>query len=330
MRDFADGEFPFANDFNAITRSRDNYYVESGMTPSVGSGMDTDIAVGNIIVDGIPMAYAGGSVTHAAEATLARRYDLVCAYSSSANAAIIIVQGTVNKKAPAIPAGYILLAVVQIDNGSTAPDAVNDARITLLDRNVVKVGFPDNRIMTLEDDFLGTSLSHLWGYSGSAGGTLISLANGYFNIAGVAGQSGALTSSTGNFEMSREFLLVAKLRPSTGHANLNWFFRMYRDASNYFEIRSDGQVTTRISGTSYTGNIGAISTSQDTEIYIWNDSGTIRFRQGSLWGNGLWVTPTATLSLGSPGFINFTTSHIGGGVPTVRLDYIKCLATRHF
>jgi len=128
MREFLDGEWPHGADFTDIAQALDRTLVVSGIVPTIGAGLQSSMTAGQVLLDGNFYPVAAANLTHDAEASLAIRYDLVVVNTSGV---LAIIKGTVDTKAPAIPTGNCLIAVVQIDNGSIVPDAVKDARAIL-------------------------------------------------------------------------------------------------------------------------------------------------------------------------------------------------------
>lgn len=135
MREHTDGDFLFANDFNALVRDalEGSTQVESGCGVSDGSTQDmsVEVASGAVVIDGTEHSITAQSVALASADADNPRYDLVVADSSGAKA----VTGTASAtpKAPSIPSGSVLLAVVEVPAGASGvtDGEINDARVIL-------------------------------------------------------------------------------------------------------------------------------------------------------------------------------------------------------
>lgn len=156
MREHADGDFPFANDFNALVRDalEGSTQVESGCAVSDGGtdDMSVSVASGSVVIDGAEYSISSQSVSLASADADYPRYDLIIADSSGATD----VTGTASStpKAPSIPSKSVLLAIVEVPEGvSGVTDAeINDARV-ILD------GIANTAIAALENLNEGNSFS---------------------------------------------------------------------------------------------------------------------------------------------------------------------------
>lgn len=139
MREFTDGDFPFANDFNALLRDApDGTYIDSGC--SVGDGgtddMNVDVASGDAFINDSSVSVGAQSVTLDAASSF-KRYDLIVVDGTGT---AVKVTGATEKVAPSIPADTALLATIEVPaNASGITNAnINDGRViglaaTLLD-----------------------------------------------------------------------------------------------------------------------------------------------------------------------------------------------------
>lgn len=130
MREHADGDFPFAADFDALARSLPTgTFVRSGCTLDDGGSEDMtlDVASGTAEVDWAEVPVAAQSVT-VSEADEFDRYDLVVVDDAGE---VRTVTGTTEQVAPSIPDGTALLGIVEVGaNVTGVTDAdVHDARI---------------------------------------------------------------------------------------------------------------------------------------------------------------------------------------------------------
>lgn len=128
MRIQQDGVFPFANEFNAVVSAFAGLSVQSGcgITPQ-GGNMTLVAASGVVELSGAIVSYAGGTITLSA-ASAFKRYDLVIINSAGALAK---VDGSVAQKAPDLPTGAVLLAIVAVPAGASSIVSGNiyDARV---------------------------------------------------------------------------------------------------------------------------------------------------------------------------------------------------------
>lgn len=122
-RDIEDGDFAFGAEWSTIFRMlNEGWGIRSGYAVTPSSGLQVNVALGeHLYPSGGVLTNQGHaspqSETHDSESTLTDyRYDLVVIDSAGTST---IVKGTVNMKAPAIPASRIVLAVVKIANGAT-------------------------------------------------------------------------------------------------------------------------------------------------------------------------------------------------------------------
>lgn len=162
MREHTDGDFPFANDFNALVRDAlgGGTQVESGCAVSDGGTDDTsvEVASGAVVIDGTEYSISNQTVNLASADPDQSRYDLVVADSSGAKS----VTGTASStpKSPSIPSGSVLLAIVEMSADS---DGVTDSNIH--DARVILDGIANTAIAALEsldgsDSFSGYPLTH--------------------------------------------------------------------------------------------------------------------------------------------------------------------------
>lgn len=133
MREHTDGDFPFANDFNALVRDalEGGTQVESGCAVSDGGtdDMSVSVASGTVVIDGVEHSISNQTVNLADANPEDPRYDLVVADSSGASS----FAGTASNspKAPSIPSGSVLLAIVEVPVGvsGVVDTEINDARV---------------------------------------------------------------------------------------------------------------------------------------------------------------------------------------------------------
>lgn len=135
MREHTDGDFPFANDFNALVRDalEGGTQVGDGCTVSDGGTDDTsvEVASGTVVIDGTEQSIPNQTVDLASADPDAPRYDLVVADASGARS----VTGTPGEtpNAPSIPDDGALLAIVEVPAGATGvtDTEIHDARVVL-------------------------------------------------------------------------------------------------------------------------------------------------------------------------------------------------------
>ncbi|NEU57110.1 hypothetical protein [Halorussus sp. MSC15.2] len=162
MREHTDGDFPFANDFNALVRDalEGGTQVESGCGVSDGGtqDMNVEVASGSVVIDGTEHSISSQSVSLASADSDNPRYDLVVADSSGAKA----VTGTASAtpKAPSIPSKSVLLAIVEVPAGASgATDGeISDARVILHEIANTAVSALEN--LSEGDSFSGYPLAH--------------------------------------------------------------------------------------------------------------------------------------------------------------------------
>ncbi len=142
MREHTDGEFPFANDFNAVVRDAlaGSTLVESGCTVSDGGTNDLslDVASGEVVVNSTDASVSSQSVTLGSANADNPRYDLVVADDTGA-ASVVAGTASSTPQAPSIPSDSVLLAVVEVTAGASG---VTDADI--YDARAVLSGIPND------------------------------------------------------------------------------------------------------------------------------------------------------------------------------------------
>jgi microcystin-dependent protein len=121
MRQHTDGDFPFANDFNAVARGAlTGDCVLDGCSVTDGGTNDYDVSVasGTITYDGTETSIASTTKTLSSSDANDDRYDLVVAGSDGT---VDVVTGTASAtpSAPPIPASHVLLAVVLVQAGAS-------------------------------------------------------------------------------------------------------------------------------------------------------------------------------------------------------------------
>jgi hypothetical protein len=135
VRTHRDGEFPFANDFNAMAQALEaGTQVESGCAVSDGGTDDLslDVSAGSVVLDGTEASVGAQSVTLSGADADHDRYDLVVA-DGSGNASVVTGTASATPQAPSIPDGTVLLAIVEVPAGASGVTEanVNDARVVL-------------------------------------------------------------------------------------------------------------------------------------------------------------------------------------------------------
>jgi len=133
VREHDDGGFPFANDFNALVAAlTTGSHVVDGVaaTADTATGMTVDIAAGTIVVDSSAVSVAAQSVTLDAADPDSDRYDLLVA---GTDGSVDVIAGTPSgtPKAPAVPDGHVLLAIVGVTagTGSLGDGDIFDVRV---------------------------------------------------------------------------------------------------------------------------------------------------------------------------------------------------------
>lgn len=179
MRQHVDGDFPFANDFNAVARGAlTGDCVLSGCSVTDGGtdDMNVDVASGTITYDGVATSISSTSKTLDAADGSNDRYDLLVAGDDGT---VDVVTGTPSTEpaAPAIPDNHVLLAIVHVVAGTSGvtDGDINDARAVMSDIS------PD----VLTGDAVPSGIITLWsGSIGSipAGWVLCDGANGTPNL----------------------------------------------------------------------------------------------------------------------------------------------------
>ncbi|WP_135851307.1 hypothetical protein [Halorussus salinus] len=162
MREHTDGDFPFANDFNALVRDalEGGTQVESGCDVSDGGTQDASVQVasGTVVIDGTDHSISDQTVSLDAPHAEKPRYDLVVADSSGARS----VTGTASStpKAPSIPSESVLLAIVEVPaSASGVTDAeINDARVIL--DGIANTAISALANLSEKDSFSGYPLQH--------------------------------------------------------------------------------------------------------------------------------------------------------------------------
>ncbi len=132
-RDIEDGDFFFGSEMSAIDRNLNaGWAVKSGCAVTPNSGTIVDIAAGSITYGSgsniVNRDVSGTSKAHAGLDPMwtTYRYDLLVVSNTGF---VSIVAGTVEQKAPALPADRVLLAVVKItDSGVIGSGDIYDAR----------------------------------------------------------------------------------------------------------------------------------------------------------------------------------------------------------
>lgn len=117
MREFIDGDFPFANEINALVRDGpDGTYVDSGCSVSDGgtNDMTVDVASGTVYVNDSAISVSAQTVTLNAADSF-KRYDLIVVDSTGTASK---VTGTQEKVAPSIPTDNALLATIEVPAGA--------------------------------------------------------------------------------------------------------------------------------------------------------------------------------------------------------------------
>jgi hypothetical protein len=132
VRELRDGDFAFANEWNAVARGAlQGTCVVSGCGVSDGGSNDfaLDVASGTVVVDGVEYAIGAQSVTLDAADADHDRYDLVVVGTDGA-AEVVAGQPGSSPYAPSIPDDHVLLAVVAVaaGTGGVTDADVYDAR----------------------------------------------------------------------------------------------------------------------------------------------------------------------------------------------------------
>lgn len=128
MRELQDGDFTFANEWNALTRDAlQGTSVVSGCAVSDGGTNDMTISVasGRVAIDGIEYEVAQQSLTLQSADADDVRYDTVVV-GTDATAEIVTGTPSPTPKAPPIPADHVLLGTVEVPAGASG---VTDANI---------------------------------------------------------------------------------------------------------------------------------------------------------------------------------------------------------
>lgn len=121
MRDHVDGDFPFANDFNAIVQAlAGEASITSGCAVSDGGSNDLSLSItaGKVRIDGTVYSVSSQSESVGAADPDNDRYDIVVV---GTDGTVDVVAGTANSTptAPAIPADHALLAIVRVPAGAS-------------------------------------------------------------------------------------------------------------------------------------------------------------------------------------------------------------------
>ena len=136
MREHTDGDFPFANDFNAVVRDAlaSGTLVRSGCTvsDSGSNNLQVSIASGDVFVDGNEIAIDSQSVTLAESDSEHDRYDLVVV-DDTGTAQDVTGVASSTPTAPSIPSDAALLAIVAVQAGATdmVGAEIYDARVVV-------------------------------------------------------------------------------------------------------------------------------------------------------------------------------------------------------
>ena len=156
MREHTDGDFPFANDFNAIVDAiSTGTHVVAGCAVSGGTaaGMNVDITAGSVAVDGDGTNVTAQTVTIPDADPDHDRYDLLVV---GTDGTVDVVAGVASSTptAPSIPTGHVLLAIVGVTAGATE---IGDGAIygVGVDRGVVVPGFPTYDDLPTDRDTFG-------------------------------------------------------------------------------------------------------------------------------------------------------------------------------
>lgn len=194
MREHTDGDFPFANDFNAVAQAlADEAVVISGCSVSDGdtNDMTVDVASGAVRINGSKVSVGVQSVSLPSSDSSDDRYDLVVVGTDGTAEA---VTGTASStpKAPSIPADHALLAIVLVSAGTSG--VTDDEIFDVRGINPVVQRFEDHRTAgnphgsSVSDsdltDHAGNSSAHHSRYSDSEARTAVNGSN--VDIAGDA------------------------------------------------------------------------------------------------------------------------------------------------
>jgi hypothetical protein len=132
MREVADGDFPFADEWNAVAvDALQGTRVQTGCDVSPGGTDDLTLSVSTGVVEiGYDGTEVGAqSVTLQSADSDDDRYDLVVV-GADATADAVVGTPSATPQAPAIPTDHCLLAIVEVPAGATGvtDESVYDAR----------------------------------------------------------------------------------------------------------------------------------------------------------------------------------------------------------
>lgn len=120
MREHTDGDFPFANEFNAVIQALNGTAVLSGCAVTDGgtNDMAVDVSAGTVAVAGTECSVPATQIDLAGSDPDDDRYDLVVV---GTDGTVEAVTGTASSMpiAPSIPADHVLLAVVGVSASTT-------------------------------------------------------------------------------------------------------------------------------------------------------------------------------------------------------------------
>jgi hypothetical protein len=127
---------PDAGDFAILTAGFGWTGVVSGcqVTPtSPTPSMAVTVAAGVAVINGVPVAVAGGTVSVSASHASYDRYDLVVV-DATGTVSVVAGAAALNPVFPAIPANSAVLAALFVEHGSTAvyTNRITDKRLLLV------------------------------------------------------------------------------------------------------------------------------------------------------------------------------------------------------
>jgi len=134
VRDFQDGDFPFANDFNGVVDAQDGTGIKSASDCKVTDGGSTDldiqVAAGTPLVGGKSVSVSQQTLTLSAADSANPRYDTI-EVDSAGTAHVLEGTPASSPVAPTRTKGRAVLAMVRVGAGVAGVSNVNisDARV---------------------------------------------------------------------------------------------------------------------------------------------------------------------------------------------------------
>lgn len=327
MRPIQDGDYVFGEDFNVPNEGVQNYRVLDGCIPSTVSGMVTDLDEGTVLFDTRPYSIAADNITHPANTTLDRRYDVIVAREPTVvgPATFVLVQGTVNKKAPPISSGDIVIAIIQIDNSSTALDALHDMRYIVDQLFTCKLPDVLDDDVLFYDDFIGDDILPWWTFAGLGSYAMQDAHGGAVRITtnGVTNDEPRIYQVTKSFDLSKR--IVYKIRARLLDTDYNSYFGLRNIVGEEFYVRVDFDGNAYLFVNSSGGSVyKAVSFAPGTNwftVLVWNDPDTNRwlFRFDDNPTDGLIRTPNPT----GAAFLRNELNQRGAVIQRMDLDYVK-------